>query len=556
MPTRKRLGEILVSEGLLNQRQIEQALDIQRKTSEKLGDILVTEGMVTYDEILHAIKRQLNIPLIDLDNIHIKQDVIRLIPEKLARKYLAIPTRLDNGKLLVTMSDPSNYFAINDLKMATGFVIEPAIASQEQVLVNIDKYYDKEKARKAAEVFQRSVVMSKNQKEKLETEMNEDAPIIQFINTVLENAIIYKASDVHIEPEDEEIRVRYRVDGFLEEILRSDIQILDPVVSIIKIMSNMNISEKRIPQDGRFLYRAGGNYVDMRVSIVPTIYGEKIVIRLLNKDEALLELSKLGFKENEAAIIQRAIRKPHGIILMCGPTGSGKTTTLYSFINEVNDVRKNIVTIEDPVEYNLDGVNQMQVNSKIGFTFADGLRSILRQDPDIVLVGEIRDKETAEISIRAALTGHLVFSTIHTNNASSTISRLKDMDIQPFLLASTLASVISQRLVRRVCPVCAKEVEATSFDKQLLGMEEDQRLTLKKAQGCAHCGMKGYKGRLAIFEVLEIDDEIRRMIVSDKTDMDIDEYARNHGMESLKESCVNKVMEGLTTIEELLRTTL
>ncbi len=515
---------------------------------------MVYQGMVSYDEILGAIKRQLNIPMLDLDDIHIKQEVIRILPEKLARKYTAVPVRIDNGQLLVAMSDPSNYFAIDDIRLATGFAVKPAISSQEQVLRSIEKYYDKEKAQKAAEVFQRSVVMSRNQAEKLESELNQDAPIIQFINTVLENAIIYKASDVHIEPEDEEIRVRYRVDGFLEEILRSDIQILEPVVSIVKIMSNMNISEKRIPQDGRFLYRAGGKYVDMRVSVVPTIYGEKIVIRLLNKDDALLDLSKLGFSDKEESIIKKTIRRPYGIVLMCGPTGSGKTTTLYSFIKEVNDVKKNIVTIEDPVEYNLDGVNQMQVNNKIGFTFADGLRSILRQDPDIVLVGEIRDMETAEISIRAALTGHLVFSTIHTNNAASTISRLKDMDIQPYLLASTLAGVISQRLVRKVCPVCAKSGPASHLEKKILGIDQD--IMIKKAEGCPSCGMKGYRGRIAVFEVLEIDDEIKKMIVDDASDLEIEEYAKKSGMESLKESCIQKVLAGETTIEELIRTTL
>lgn len=554
MAVKKRLGEILISEELISDEQLGLALDIQKKTEEKLGDILVNQGMVSYDEILTAIKRQLNIPMLDLDEIHIQQEVIRVLPEKLARKYSAVPVRLENGQLLVAMSDPSNYFAIDDIRLATGYIVKPAISSQDQVLRNIEKYYDKEKAQKAAEVFQRSVVMSRNQVEKLETELNQDAPIIQFINTVLENAIIYKASDVHIEPEDAEIRVRYRVDGFLEEILRSDIQILEPVVSIVKIMSNMNISEKRVPQDGRFLYRASGKYVDMRVSVVPTIYGEKIVIRLLNKDDALLDLSRLGFKERENEIIQRTIRKPYGIVLMCGPTGSGKTTTLYSFIKEVNDVKKNIVTIEDPVEYNLDGVNQMQVNNKIGFTFADGLRSILRQDPDIVLVGEIRDQETAEISIRAALTGHLVFSTIHTNNAVSTISRLKDMDIQPYLLASTLAGVISQRLVRKVCPVCARKEPASAHEKRILGITED--VMLKKPVGCPSCNMKGYKGRIAVFEVLELDDEIKRLIVEDASDLEIEKYAMKSGMESLKESCISRVLAGDTTVEELMRTTL
>ncbi|MBR0575193.1 Flp pilus assembly complex ATPase component TadA [Proteiniclasticum sp. BAD-10] len=554
MASRKRLGEILESEGLLSAAQTQEALEIQRRTEEKLGDILVSQGWVTYEEILQAIKRQLNIPLVDLDEIHIKQEIIRLMPEKLARKYSALPVRLDNGQLLVAMGDPSNYFAIDDLRLATGYVVKPAIAAQDQVSRHIDKYYDKEKAQKAAEVFQRSVVMSRNQQEKLETELNQDAPIIQFINTVLENAILYKASDIHIEPEEEKIRVRYRIDGYLEEVLRSDIQLMDPVVSIIKIMCNMNISEKRVPQDGRFLYRTGAKDVDMRVSIVPTINGEKIVLRLLNKDEALLDLGKLGFSDRDGEIIQKIIRRPYGMVLLCGPTGSGKTTTLYSFIKEVNDERKNIVTIEDPVEYNLDGVNQMQVNNKIGFTFAEGLRSILRQDPDIVLVGEIRDMETAEIAIRAALTGHLVFSTLHTNNAVSTISRLKDMNIQPFLLASTLGGIIAQRLVRKVCPHCAVEEKTSPVEQKILGLPE--AVTIKKATGCPACNMKGYKGRLAIYEVLVMDEEIQRMIVEDESDQTIETYARQQGMISLRESCVEKVLSGETTLEELVRTIL
>lgn len=552
MTSKKRLGEILVSEGLVTENDIESALRLQKNSGRRLGDILVSQGLVTYDEMLLAVKNQLNVPLIDLDEVHIRQDTLSLMPERLARKYEALPVRVDNGQLTVAMSDPSNYFAIEDIRMATGYVVKPAISAREKVLGSIEKHYGKEKAINAAESFRRAA-NTRNGLPRTEEGNSPDAPVVRFIDTVLENAVMNKASDIHIEPGEKELRVRYRIDGFLEEMLRTDMGIHEPVVSRIKIMSNLNISEKRVPQDGRFLYRKSSSSIDMRVSIVPGIYGEKMVIRLLGRDDSLLDLESIGFTEEEKESIGRMIRRPYGMVLLCGPTGSGKTTTLYSFMKEVNDSRKNIVTIEDPVEYNLDGINQMQVNSRVGFTFATGLRSILRQDPDIVLVGEVRDDETAEISVRAALTGHLVFSTIHTNNAASTITRLRDMGIEEFLLSSTIAGVISQRLVRKVCQTCSRKTPATEAEKKLLSMSGD--ILLSRAEGCPACGMKGYKGREAVFEVMEVGEGIRNLIASGASDMEIEKHSRAAGMRTLRESCIAKVIEGKTTIEELIRTT-
>lgn len=552
MASKKRLGEILVTEGLVSENDIESALRLQKNSGKRLGDILVGQGLVTYDEMLHAVKNQLNVPLIDLDEVHIRQETLSLMPEKLARKYEALPIRVDNGQLTVAMSDPSNYFAIEDIRMATGYVVKPAISARDKVLGSIEKHYGKEKAKNAAESFRRAAT-TRSTMVRTKEGNNPDAPVVRFIDTVLENAVMNKASDIHIEPGEKELRVRYRIDGFLEEMLRTDMGILEPVVSRIKIMSNLNISEKRVPQDGRFLYRNGSYSIDMRVSIVPGIYGEKMVIRLLGRDDSLLDVNSLGFTEQERESIGRMIRRPYGMVLLCGPTGSGKTTTLYSFMKEVNDSRKNIVTIEDPVEYNLEGINQMQVNNRVGFTFAAGLRSILRQDPDIVLVGEVRDDETAEISVRAALTGHLVFSTIHTNNASSTITRLRDMGIEEFLLSSTIAGVISQRLVRKVCQVCSRKTPATEPEKRLLSVTHD--IMLSRSEGCPACGMKGYKGREAVFEVMEVSDGIRNLIASGASDMEIEKHSIKAGMRTLRESCIAKVIEGTTTIEELIRTT-
>ncbi|MFL0195447.1 GspE/PulE family protein [Clostridium sp. WILCCON 0269] len=549
---KKRLGEILVDAGVITEKILQRALILQKDTGEKLGEILVSKGFITNEQIVHAIKQQLGIPLINLDNINVRQDIIDIIPVSIAKKYEAIPIDIMNGFLLVAMSDPLNYFAIEDIKIATGYNVKTAIALKSSILDNIEKYYGKSKAQEAAQNYKKNFSGRKMETEE-EIIDEASAPIIKFLNTIIENATLYNASDIHIEPDEKEMRVRFRVDGGLREIMRTDIDMLSPVTSRIKIMAGLNIAENRIPQDGKINFKVKEKDIAIRTSTVPTVLGEKIVMRLLDRNNFSIELEKIGVEHNGLTKIMRMISNPYGIILVSGPTGSGKTTTLYSMLNVLNDVSKNIITIEDPVEYNLKGINQMQVNNKIGFDFASGLRSILRQDPDIILVGEIRDNETAEISIRAALTGHMVLSTIHTNNAVGTIGRLLDMDIKPFLISSTLAGVVAQRLVRKVCPNCGEEYVSDEREMRLLGI--DNPVKLKKGRGCSLCNDTGYKGRIGIFEILEIDKDIKNLIDINSTESDIKKMALEKGMNTLRESCMNKVLKGTTTVDEMLKVT-
>ncbi len=549
---KKRLGQLLVDEGVITEEVMKKALAVQRESGEKLGEVLVNMGVTTNEQIVNAVKEQLGIPLIDLDNINVAQDIIDILPVNIAKKYEAIPIDIINGSLLVVMSDPLNYFAIEDIKVATGYHVKTAIALRNILLNNIDKYYGKSKAQEAAQDYRKNFA---NKRVKTDQELVDrtDAPIIKFLNTIIENAILYNASDIHIEPDEKEMRVRFRVDGMLREIMRTNIDMLSAVISRIKIMASLNIAENRIPQDGRINFKVKQHVIDIRVSTIPTILGEKIVMRLLDKSNFSMDLEKIGLENDELIKLKRMISSPYGIIMVSGPTGSGKTTTLYSILNILNDVSKNIITIEDPVEYNLKGVNQMQVNTKIGFDFASGLRSILRQDPDIILVGEIRDNETAQISIRSALTGHLVLSTIHTNNAVGTIGRLLDMGIKPFLISSTLAGVVAQRLVRKICPNCAQEYMSDEREMRILGLKEPVKL--KRGTGCSLCNNTGYRGRIGIFEILEIDNDIKNIIDTDYTENKIEKLAVDKGMSTLRKSCISKVLNGITTVEEMLRAT-
>lgn len=548
---KKRLGEILIDAGVITEKMLQKALILQKGTGEKLGEILVGKGFITNQQIVNAIKEQLGIPVVNLNNINVRQDIIDIVPVAIAKKYEVIPVDIMNGFLFVAMSDPLNYFAIEDIKMATGYNVKTAIALKDSILDNIEKYYGKSKAQEAAQNYKKNFASRRIREEEIIDEAS--APIIKFLNTIIENAVLYNASDIHIEPEEEEMRVRFRVDGILREIMRTDIDMISPVTSRIKIMAGLNIAENRIPQDGKINFKVKERDIAIRISTVPTVLGEKIVMRLLDKSNFSIGLEKIGMEQNELTKIMRMISNPYGIILVSGPTGSGKTTTLYSMLNALNDVSKNIITIEDPVEYNLKGINQMQANTKIGFDFANGLRSILRQDPDIILVGEIRDNETAEISIRAALTGHMVLSTIHTNNAVGTIGRLLDMDIKPFLISSTLAGVIAQRLVRKICPNCGEEYTSDEREMRLLGIENPVKL--KKGMGCSLCNDTGYKGRIGIFEILEVDEDIKNLIDTNSTESEIRKIAFKKGMSTLRESCINKVINGTTTIEEMLKAT-
>ena len=548
---KKRLGEILIDAGVITEKMLQKALILQKDTGEKLGEILVGKGFITNQQIVNAIKEQLGIPVVNLNSINVRQDIIDIIPVAIAKKYEVIPVDIMNGFLFVAMSDPLNYFAIEDIKIATGYNVKTAIALKDSILDNIEKYYGKSKAQEAAQNYKKNFASRRIREEEIVDEAS--APIIKFLNTIIENAVLYNASDIHIEPEGEEIRDRFRVDGILREIMRTDIDMISPVTSRIKIMAGLNIAENRIPQDGKINFKVKERDIAIRISTVPTVLGEKIVMRLLDKSNFSIGLEKIGVEQNELTKIMRMISNPYGIILVSGPTGSGKTTTLYSMLNTLNDVSKNIITIEDPIEYNLKGINQMQVNTKIGFDFANGLRSILRQDPDIILVGEIRDNETAEISIRAALTGHMVLSTIHTNNAVGTIGRLLDMDIKPFLISSTLAGVIAQRLVRKICPNCGEEYTSDEREMRLLGVKN--AVKLKKGMGCSLCNDTGYKGRIGIFEILELDKDIKNLIDINSTESEIRKTAFKKGMNTLRESCINKVLNGTTTIDEMLKAT-
>jgi type IV pilus assembly protein PilB len=549
---KKRLGQILVDEGVITEEVMKKALIMQKESGKKLGEVLVNMGFTTDEQIVNAVKEQLGIPLINLDNINVSQNIIDILPVSTAKKHEAIPIDIVNGSLLVVMSDPLNYFAIEDIKVATGYHVKTAIALRNSILKNIDKYYGKSKAQEAVQDYRKNFA---NRTVENDQELADEtaAPIIKFLNTIIENAMLYNASDIHIEPDEKEMRVRFRVDGMLREIMRTDINMLSAVISRVKIMASLNIAENRIPQDGRINFKVKQHTIDIRVSIIPTISGEKIVMRLLDKSSFSMDLEKIGLENNELTRLKKMIASPYGIIMVSGPTGSGKTTTLYSILNMLNDISKNIITIEDPVEYNLKGINQMQVNTKIGFDFANGLRSILRQDPDIILVGEIRDNETAEISIRSALTGHLVLSTIHTNNAVGTIGRLLDMGIKPFLISSTLAGVIAQRLVRKICPNCAEEYISDEREMRILGLEKPVKL--RRGKGCSLCNNTGYRGRTGIFEIFEIDNDIKNIIDTGYSENKVEKLAVDKGMNTLRKSCISKVLKGITTVEEMLRAT-
>ena len=552
--TKKKLGELLVDSGLITQDTLDKALILQKKTGEKLGELLVTQGFITDLQILDAMKRQLGIRDINLKNINLQQNIISILPENLARKYDVLPIDIVNGKLVVVMADPLNYFAIEEIRAATGYVVDPVIALRQDILDGMDRYYSRNTAMHAAESYIKNY---KNKNFNLFDRNDEDddtsTPVIQFIDTIIENATFSGASDIHIEPDEKEMRIRFRIDGILREILRTDIEMLDPVISRLKIMSDLNIAEKRIPQDGRILFTSKQRTLDIRISSTPTIWGEKIVMRILDKTNFHFEMDKLGLDIEDELLLKNIIKNTHGILLVSGPTGSGKTTTIYSILNLLNDVSKNILTIEDPVEYNFKGINQMQVNNKIGFTFASALKNILRQDPDIILVGEIRDAETAEMAVRSALTGHVVLSTIHTNNALGTIARLKNMDIEPFLMSSTIIGLVAQRLIRKVCPNCVEHQLSSASEMKLLNITEPITLCKAKSGGCSICSGSGYKGRVAVFEIISVDKDIKEAIASDLSEIDMEALIKKKNMPTLKNSCIKKILSGVTTIDEMLR---
>jgi type IV pilus assembly protein PilB len=567
-----RLGEILIKENLITADQLKQAIEYQKKNSGRLGSCLMKLGFVRDDEITQVLSRQYGVPSINLKYYEVEPAVIKLIPQETAVRYQVVPLSRVGATLTIAMTDPTNVFAMDDIKFMTGFNVEPVVASESDINDAIQKFYgDVSSGEELSKVMKD---LSADDDAALEISAEEDemdaasleraaeeAPIIKLVNLILTDAVKRGASDIHVEPYEKELRVRLRIDGILQNVMSPPLKLKDAITSRIKIMSKLDISEKRLPQDGRIMlkYMRDGKKkdLDFRVSTVPTLFGEKIVMRLLDKENLRLDMTKLGFEQKSLTMFERQILRPYGMVLVTGPTGSGKTNTLYSSVSRLNTPETNIMTAEDPVEFQLAGVNQVQMKDQIGLNFATALRAFLRQDPNIILVGEIRDFETAEIAVKAALTGHLVLSTLHTNDAPSTISRLMNMGIEPFLVATSVNLICAQRLVRRVCVGCKEPLEVP--EQALLDAgytaEEVKTTTVYQGKGCATCNNTGYKGRAGLYEVMEINDELRELILVGASAIELKKKALENGMITLRRSGLTKVASGQTTLEEVLRET-
>jgi type IV pilus assembly protein PilB len=568
-----KLGELLVKENLVTPQQLQEALEYQKQNGGKLGFNLVKLGFVKDEEITQLLSRQYGVPSINLARFEIDPSVIKLVPAETAQKYQIIPLSRAGANLTIAMVDPTNVFAMDDIKFMTGYNVEPVVASETAIMESIEKYYGsvhalqiKEEMDKLVEAdgFDEDVeVLEEGEEIDLDEleKSTEEAPVVKLCNLILTDALKRGASDIHIEPYEREFRVRFRIDGVLYVVMNPPMKLRDAIISRIKIMAKLDISEKRLPQDGRIKIRMNNQgkmrELDFRVSTLPTLFGEKVVLRLLDKENLMLDMTKLGFEPESLKKFEAAIFKPWGMVLVTGPTGSGKTNTLYSGISQLNTPETNIMTAEDPVEFNLAGVNQVQMKESIGLNFAAALRSFLRQDPNIVLVGEIRDFETAEIAVKAALTGHLVLSTLHTNDAPSTVNRLMNMGIEPFLVATSVHLICAQRLVRRICKDCIApmEVPAQALIEAGFTPEEAKNTTVSKGRGCSTCNNTGYKGRVGLYEVFELTDEVRQLILEGASSIELKQKAVEEGMLTLRMSGLRKVADGMTTLEEVLRET-
>lgn len=555
--TRKRLGDLLLEVGIISKEQLDKALELQRTTGKKLGDILIEEKFTTQDSIIQVLEFQLGIPHVKLDKYDIDPTACLLISENMARRYGLIPIRQQDGMLMVAMSDPLNVFAIDDTRIFSGMEVQPVIASLGDINKAIDKYYSKQKAMQAVEEFKKEQgsslkINSEDVDEQTKDEIN-NSPAVKLVNSIIEQAVRNRASDIHIEPFEKYVKIRYRTDGQLFEVMRPEIDIMNAIAARIKIIGGMNITEKRLPQDGRISVQVDDRELDLRVSILPTVYGEKVVIRIADKNSFIISKDKLGFKEDDKKKFENMLLNPHGIILVTGPTGSGKSTTLYSAVSELNKPDINIITIEDPVECMIEGVNHVQVNYKTGMTFAVGLRSILRQDPNVIMIGEIRDSETAEIAVRSAITGHLVISTLHTNTAAGSVIRLIDMGIEPFMVATSVVGVIAQRLIKKICNNCKEADVATEKQLEMLGLEGNQKIKLYSGRGCPVCNGTGYLGRLGVYEVMTITKKHKELINNRCAEDDLLKVSIEGGMKSLKENVKEYVLSGMTTIEEMIK---
>jgi type IV pilus assembly protein PilB len=567
----RRLGDLLVAEGLITADQLRQALGEQKGKTDKLGSVLVRQGSLSEEQLIGFLSRQYGIPSITLADLEVDPETLRLVPPHIAKKYEVLPVKRIGGTLTLAMSDPTNVFALDDIAFMTNLQILPVVAPQAAIRKSLDRAYDANQPVASMTDMMSEITGDASNVEVVEDEQAgtqvdvfelkesaDEAPVVKLVNMVLVDAIRKGASDLHWEPYEKTFRVRFRIDGVLHEMLSPPKRLEPAIISRLKIMSSLDISERRLPQDGRIKLRYGSREIDFRVSILPTIFGEKAVLRILDKESLQLDMTKLGFDPWSYEKFGHAIHQPYGMVLITGPTGSGKTTTLYSAISTINAPEHNIMTAEDPVEYNLKGVNQVQVNEGVGRTFAAVLRSFLRQDPDVILVGETRDLDTAQISIRAALTGHLVFTTLHTNDCPSTVARLVDMGVQPFLLSSALLLILAQRLGRRICKDCKEPIEGHEDDLLPYGHVSEGRgkVTFFKGKGCQTCNFTGMKGRVALYEVMPVTEELRNIILKGGQTAEIRDMAQAQGMKTLRQAGLLKVLEGTTTVEEVLRVTL
>lgn len=552
--TGKKIGEILLNLHLITEEQLMEALRMQKERNVVLGQILIEEGYISEDQMIEVLELQYGVESVRLDTYDINPEVPSLISEKMARRHQLIPIQVEDGKLVVAMTDPLNIFALDDLKLATNLDIKPMIATQKDVAIAIEQYYKKHAADSTMQEFSHNFAQE-SEESNVDLELMaqvSNAPVVKLVESIIVQAADNKVSDIHIEPDEESVRIRYRIDGDLMEHMVLNKKSLSAIVTRVKIMGHLDIAESRIPQDGRVEMELTDRRIDLRISIMPTVYGEKIVIRLLDRSNKMLTLTEMGMNTRNLNLFHKLIEAPNGIILVTGPTGSGKTTTLYATLMELNNIKKNVITVEDPVEYRLRGINQTQVNEKAGLTFAKCLRSILRQDPDIIMIGEIRDGETAQIAVRAAITGHLVLSTLHTNDTASTIARLVDMGIEPYLIASSVVGVAAQRLVKKICVNCKTAYTPNESEKHLLSTHME---VVHKGVGCNLCNHTGYRGRIAIYELLPITKDVKTIIAKGANSEQIREVAMNEGMFTLKKSCEELIEHGITTVEEMVRIT-
>lgn len=557
MARRIHIGDLFVEAGLITREKLEEVLELKKTTDNKkrIGEILVDMGYLTDAQIQKVLESKYGIPFIDLYRTSVHTEMANKVPDSMARRYTLVPVRISNNLLFIAMADPFDLHAIEDVETITKMSVIPLFAKENAILHTIDDLYGNIRAEKAIEDFKKenNLIDVANEVQNFEEDTIGNAPIVRLVNSILEQAVNDGASDIHIEPMETEVRARLRVDGSLTQILSIPKKAHAAILTRIKIIGNMNIAEKRIPQDGRCQLNIKGHELDVRISTLPTMYGEKAVMRILDRESFLKPKHVLGFSKENLEKFDLLLKNPHGIILVTGPTGSGKTTTLYTMLSELNKESDNLITVEDPVEYIIKGLNQVQVNPKANLDFASGLRSILRQDPDIIMIGEIRDQETVDIAIRAAITGHLVLSTIHTNSAADTISRLLDMGVEPYMLSASLVGIIAQRLVRKICPVCKREYIPDPEDVRAMGLSEsDPTIKFYSGSGCQNCGNTGNKGRMAVHEVLTVNGEVRNLISQGDAASKIREYARKNNIKTIKEECIRLLLEGTISLKEAI----